>query len=313
MTGSRPDRTPLAPTGEPAPAAALHPIIEAIKSDLCEGVRDGHCLDAVFIGNASSVYHWTPCFMVDMDVFLFVRVLDPHFGRWLLQRSGVWRAALQRLFVDFELRIIEGPYKPAIAKLKRPIIVLHLGVFTESSYLASASVKRWSWRKYKCVAEPDRLARLAPPRPDATELLYGPRGIEYRLNAVASGAVAMRELVLPSFREAMFTVSVDQANFAECCFAYALSSARNHGRVLALTEADTLTNETYFAWYNANILRSESLLELFDIKMRCRNAGFDVEPTLVRSLAVHYLQSLSDTLRAMIEAERKPKAAPLNA
>src|SRR5262249_25156142 len=155
--------------------------------------------------------------------------------------------------IDFELRIIEGPYKPALARLERPIIVLHLGVFTERSYLASSPVKRWSWRKYRCQREPGRLERLAPPRPDLAEFLSGAKGIEYRLKRIASGSVSMHELVLPSFREVEIIVSTDDPNFIECCFADALSSARNHGRILGLPEADCLPNEMYFPWYAENV------------------------------------------------------------
>ena len=275
---------------------ALRPIIAAIKSDLVDGVRQGAYADLAFIGNSSDVYPWTPCFMVDIDVFLFANILDQRLGGWLLDRAARWRSQLAQQCIDFEARVIEGPYKPAIARLRRPVIVLHLGVFTDLSYLDQSPVKRWAWRKYICVAEPARLARLAPAGPDVTELLIGQRGIKYRLDAIASGNVTMRELVLPSFQEVLFPVSLDEPNFVECCFAYSLSSARNHGRVLGHEEADSLPNETYFPWYNDNVLSSKQLLELLRIKRVCRDIGFAVDPSRVQALAVHYLRSLSETL-----------------
>ena len=110
-------------------------------------------------------------------------------------------------------KIIDGPYKPPIVFLERPNIVFHLGVFTELSYLVSPPLKRWAWRKYSCLIEPDRLKRLAPGQPDLTELLYGPKGVEYRLSAIASGSVTMNELVLPSFREVTFSHLALQTKF----------------------------------------------------------------------------------------------------
>ena len=287
---------------------ALRPVIASIKSDLVDGVRQGACTDLAFIGNSSDVYPWTPCFMVDIDVFLFAEILDQRLGGWLLDRAAWWRVQLGRQCIDFEARIIEGPYKPSIARLRRPVIVLHLGVFTEPSYQAQSPVKRWAWRKYTCLAEPGRLARLASGRPDLTELLFGQKGVKYRLEAIASGNVSMRELALPSFREVAFSVPLDEPNFVECCFAYAFSCARNHGRVLGFDEADSLPNETYFQWYSENVLSSIELLELLRIKRVCRDIGFGVDRSRVQTLAVHYLRSLSAALTRT--AGLTPQAVP---
>jgi hypothetical protein len=294
-----------AEVGAHGSAATLPPVIAAIKSDLIDGVRRGNYADLAFIGNSSNAYPWTPCLMVDIDVFLFANELNEQLGSWLLDRAASWRAQVARQRIDFELRVIEGPYKPAVTLLERPIIVLHLGVFTELRYLASPPLKRWAWRKYSCVTEPNRLERLAPPRPDLTELLYGPKGVEYRLNAIASGSVTMNELVLPSFREVTFSISLDEPNFAECCFAYSLSSSRNHGRILGFREADSLPNETYFQWYNQNVLSCPGLLRILQIKMQCRDTGFDVNNAMVQTLAVQYLKSLSTTLEMSIQAQTR--------
>jgi hypothetical protein len=119
--------------------------------------------------------------------------------------------------------------------------------------------------------------------------------------------------VLPSFHEVVFSVAIDDVNFAECCFAYALTCARNHGRVLGFNEADSFSNETYFHWYTENILKSGSLLELVRIKMQCRNVGFDVDRSTVQTLAEDYLRSLAGTLRKnalrALPVERAPATA----
>jgi hypothetical protein len=112
----------------------------------------------------------------------------------------------------------------------------------------------------------------------------------------------MNELVLPTFHEMAFSVSLDDINFVECCFAYALSCARNHGRVLGFEEADSLPNETYFQWYSKNVFSSAHLLQLFEIKTRCRNTGFDADRSIVQTLAVQYLKSLSASLTTLVTA-----------
>ena len=79
-------------------------------------------------------------------------------------------------------------YKPAIAILRRPAFVVHLGVFTETLYLAASPLKRWAWRKYICEREPGvspvwrrhgRRSPSSPPVPrafasDARRSMTGP-------------------------------------------------------------------------------------------------------------------------------------------
>jgi hypothetical protein len=121
-------------------------------------------------------------------------------------------------------------------------------------------------------------------------LRFGPKGVEHRMRAIATGSVTMTEHLLPLFREVSFAVTLGDPNFAECCFAYALTCARAHGRVLAQEEADKLPNETYFHWYDQNLLRSPAL------KTRCRDAGFDVDREMAQRLTVDYLASLAAEL-----------------
>src|SRR6266404_1450414 len=97
-----------AEVGARGSAATLRPVIAAIKSDLIDGVRRSTYADLAFIGNSSDAYSWTPCFMVDIDVFLFANEFDEQLGGWLLDRAASWRAQLARQRIDFELRVIEG-------------------------------------------------------------------------------------------------------------------------------------------------------------------------------------------------------------
>jgi len=230
--------------------------------------------------------------MVDLDAFLFTQSLDRNVGDWLTEVRKLLTDVLARNGVLFELRIVDGPYKPPIARLTQPIMVAHLGVFTEQTYLESPALRRWAWRKYPCTREPGRLARLAPHQPTVAELLFGRKGIDDRLHDIERGAVEMRELVLPDLHEEVFSVTLTHPNFLECCFASVANSARNHCRVLSFPEADRLGNKEFFVWYNENIFRSDSLMALMQMKADCRIEGFSRSPVVARTLAVEFLRQL---------------------
>ena len=221
--------------------------------------------------------------MVDFDAFVFVKEMDAAAGQPLADLRERWTAECDALGIDFDLRIIEGPYKPAIAILRRPAFVVHLGVFTETLYLAASPLKRWAWRKYICEREPGRLARLAPSRPTLAEFAAGPKGLRERCAAVNDGSVEMTEWLLPSLQARRFAITLDQTNFVECCFAYAANTARNHARALGLAEADQLGNSEFFAWYNEAVFRSPDLIALMDYKAACRDQGFVLQ---VRARAI---------------------------
>lgn len=154
-------------------------------------------VDVAAIGNASGVYEWQPCALIDLDFCVFVRATDEAAGRELLAAREHLAGALAELDIDFELRIIRGPYKPASPVLMGPCPFAHLAVFTEQTYRVEPVFLRWGWRKYRCRQEPDRLLRLAPPRPGLTELLHADAGVLARLAMVRSGRVTMREWHLP--------------------------------------------------------------------------------------------------------------------
>jgi hypothetical protein len=286
--------------------ALVEPATLTVRSRLLAGVAGGAIEDLAFIGNASAVYPWISSLMVDLDVFLFAGRLDVALGHWLLGVRDGLTAELAGRGADFELRIVEGPYKPAIRQLARPVIVAHLGVFTEAMYVAEAPLKRWAWRKYPCERETDRLMRLAPAPPDLNEILNGNRGVRHRLHALRSGRIEMREWLLPDFAEVPLHIGRGQPNFIECCFAYAANCARHHCRALDNREADRLGNEEFFPWYAANVFASPALSELMALKARCRNTGFDVDATRVQALAIEYISDLE----AIIEARVTGRSAP---
>lgn len=254
------------------------------------------CIDVAFIGNTSEHYRSGFGHLVDFDAFVFVERMDQSAGQPLADLRDRLIDQCAERGVDFELRIIDGPYKPAIARLRRPVFVVHLGVFTEQLYLASPGVKRWAWRKYRCEREPGRLARMAPSQPTLAEFVAGPKGLRWRCAAIEKGAVEMTEWLLPSLAVVPFIVTPEEVNFVECCFAYAANVARNHARALGAPEADHLENAEFFAWYDRTVLRSAELLDLMAHKARCRDAGFDLPVEQARELALDYLRKVERQL-----------------
>ena len=280
----------------PADEVSLSDSISEVKARLLAGLQEPVVVDLAFIGNTSAVYDWTPCQMVDLDCFLFARELDERLGSWLLGLRDTMAERLEARNISFEVRIVEGPYKPSMSRLDRPVIVAHLGVFTEETYLRSPALKRWAWRKYRCEREAGRLRRYAPAPPDLDDFVYGPKGLDERLAAMRAGAVRMTEWLLPSLATRSFEIRTDDVAFQECCFAYCANSARNHARALGFLEADSLGNADFFLWYDRSLFRSEALLQLMRLKARCRDTGFDLDTDQTRRLALAYLEGLRAAL-----------------
>jgi hypothetical protein len=277
-------------------AENINSAVDLTKQSLLALLAAGDIEDLAFIGNASPVYAWTPCQMVDLDCFLFAEALSPALGAKLAALNQDNARQLDDRGVSFELRIIEGPYKPPLPALDRPIVVAHLGVFTDDSYAQAAHLKRWAWRKYACEREGPRLQRLGGDQPTIGEFVHGPRGLDERLAAIRSGSVTMVEWTLPTLSVQRFEVRHDELAFQECCYAYAANCARNHARALGRLEADQLGNDRFFAWYDAVLFKSEDLLRLAALKARCRDVGFDQDTAQVRALTLRYLDALGADL-----------------
>ncbi|WP_020181117.1 hypothetical protein [Methylopila sp. M107] len=288
----------------PAPEAVTRAVGVA-RAQLIALLDEGAVEDLALIGNSSAVYEWVPSRMVDLDCFLFARRLDRNLGARLARLRDNVGAALEALGVDFELRIVEGPYKPPRAKLARPILLAHIGVFTEADYLRSARLKRWAWRKYECAREPGRMRRLAGEPPDLHEFVHGEKGLLGRLAAIRAGEVAMTEWTLPDLATRRFSVRAEDRAFQECCFAYAANCARNHARAEGRIEADRLGNAAFFDWYDRELFRSQALIELMAIKSRCRQTGFDQDTPAIRRLTLDFLEGLATAMTAKVPALAK--------
>ena len=272
--------------------ADIEEAVDLVKAEFVSDVKAGKADDLAFIGNASGIYPWEPCLMVDLDVCLFLGQMDETAGSWLAALRDRLGSIVSRRGIDFELRIINGPYKPPISALQRPVIVAHLAVFTEERYLKETANFRWCWRKYPCLVDEHLLLRLASHQPSLHEVVSSATGITDRLAVLESGRVVMKEWLLPDFRVVDLEVSARDANFAEYCFSAATTCARDHCRALEFDEADTLPNRAFFPWYQANVFPSEDLEQLLILKEHSRNEGFGASTLQARELAIGYLHAL---------------------
>jgi hypothetical protein len=169
-------------------------------------------------------------------------------------------------------------------------------LFTEEIYLTRPILLRWAWRKYRCTADPLRLARLGPRMPTEDELLNGRGGALQKLRSVESGTAPFVELTLPDLTEIEWTVSKGEPLFAEYCLAAALISARNHARVLGKTEPDSLANRDFVLWYDRTVLNSPGLCQLMRLKEKVRLAGYTDALYEAPELARTYLTNLRDSI-----------------
>ena len=269
--------------------------IQHIKDLFVQAALAKQILDVSFIGNASEIYEWEPTPIVDLDVCLFVLQRDSRVGRWL---GGLQRSLAERMNtagIDFDLRLIRGPYKQVPLHIERPVIVVHMSVFTEEMYLERPKLLRWAWRKYSGVVDPTRLSRMAPERPTYQELLKGRSGVMQKLQSVESGSAPFLEYKLPDFTELIWTARLGEPLFAEYCLSAGATCARNHARVLARDEPDCLGNRDFVAWYDNNILSSAAFRALMDLKNKVRNEGYG-EAFVAALLAQAYLRELRECI-----------------
>jgi hypothetical protein len=278
--------------------ASVIAAVETLREAILALPGRGGILDVAFIGSAGTVYEWIPSRIVDFDAFVFVERIDRGAGDELQRLEQDVARRLDALEVDFELRIIEGSYKPQRTALQRPIVLAHLGVFDEPLYRSARAVKRWSWRKYPCEIDVGRLARWCPHKPTAHDLLHDPGGVVYMLNDLRRGETSMLEWKLPDLHTERLRFDCETHVFAEFCHGAAATTARHHARLLDRTEPDRLGNNEFFLWYDENILRTSSLLPLMQLKARSRNEGFG-HVGKSRELAIDFLEAVQARLIEM--------------
>jgi len=259
-----------------------------VKRLLVERIPNPQVQDLAFVGNSSGLYPWQPGRLVDLDVCLFVSRKERFAGQWIAGLRDELACRMEQA-ADFECRLIVGPYKPPLATIERPYIFLHLAVFTESEYRDTPSLMRWSWRKYECLVEKDRLRRLAPPRVSSDDVAARAAKL---LARIESGQTTMREWLLPDFAEGTVHITADDPNFAEVCFSSVATCTRHHARALGHAEADSLANREFFRWYIRRIGPSSALAELAALKERSRNEGFGALAEPARKLSIVCLREL---------------------
>jgi len=259
------------------------------------GIGQAGIKDVGFIGNTSGVYVWEPAQVLDIDVCLFVTKKDAVLGQWLLQQRDHIRSELDRLGIDFELKVLRGPYKPAGWHLARPVAIAHLAVFTEEAYVQEPQALRWSWRKYRCVVEPSRLNSGCGQPPEWLEL----REMAARKRArIRAERVQMTEWELPDFTARVWEFDAHHPVFVQYCLTAPLLCARNHGRVLRRPESDSLGNRDYVAWYRRELLASAALDEIQRLNDRARQHGYANLLPQAQSYAETYLEELLQRIPA---------------
>lgn len=271
--------------------------MERVKKAYAAGLRQSFVVDMVFLGSASGMlYPWDPAPIAELDVCIFFKNLDRECGVWLQTVERNLAESLAQNNFDFEFRMVNGPYKRAPSEMSTMIIIAHGIVYTEERYLDEAKLLRWSWRKYPCIKDPNRMSRLAPELPSIGELLKGPRGVEERIHCLENARAIFWERVLPSFEWIKFAIPLGTELFTEYCLAAGADTARNHARILAFKEADTLGNNDFFPWYVKEVFPSEALEELIEMKRRARVSGYAGMSKQAHTCAHSYLRALHSSL-----------------
>lgn len=267
----------------------LRQAIRLTQAEIQAGIGHAGIIDAAFIGNTSGAYVWEPALIADIDLCLFVESKNSDLGHWLLALRDRLRVAMNSLGVDFDLKVIRGPYKPAALQLTRPVALAHVAIFTEPSYRQEKPAFRWSWRKYRCIVEPDRLLVTGQEPPDWQELRTM---AERKLARIAAGRIEMTEWELPGFVEQRREFTSDHPAFAEYCLAGPLVCARVHGRILRRAEADQLSNREFVEWYRREVMETAALEELLEFKEIARQRGYAGLIPMVDERASRYLADL---------------------
>lgn len=263
--------------------------IQFTQQKFLSGLEKAFIHDIAFIGNTCDVYHWQPGLIIDIDIWLLVKQRDKRVGMWLLNTGRVIERSLKEKNMNFELKIIRGPYKPTPVLITRPEVLAHVSVFIEDNFIRETGTFPWALRKYKCLKEPDRFAKIPYSKPNPGELL---RVIQRKLSRIQDGIIKMTEWRLPNFNRVELEFTVDEPIFAEYCFNAAACCARNHARILNMKEADLLANERFFPWYNENVFHSPTLSDLMALKRKARNFGFAGMTSKARQWAGSYLKSV---------------------
>jgi hypothetical protein len=267
----------------------LRQAIDRTQEAFRAGIGQAGITDVGFIGNTSGVYAWEPALILDIDMCLFVTKKDAVLGHWLLAQRDHLRAALDRLGIDFELKVLRGPYKPAAWQLARPVAIAHLAVFTEDAYAQEPQALRWSWRKYRCVVEPSRLSSDRGQPPGWAELREMATRKRTRIRAER---VQMTEWELPEFTTRVWEFDARHPVFVHYCLFFPLLCARTHGRVLGRPESDSLGNRDYVTWYRRELIASAALEEIQRLNARARQHGYANLLPQAREYAETYLDEL---------------------
>jgi hypothetical protein len=274
-------------------------ILNRVKQHFARAARRGDVRDLAFLGAASEIYRWRPCQNAEIDVCFLIDDFSERCGGALKDVSDSLCKELTDDGFDYDFRIVRGPYKRTSDDIARSCVVIHAAVFTEEGYKAEApQLLKWSWRKYSCIVRESFFKECAPERPLIRELLHGKLGIDERIRNIQADNLVLAERSLPSLVWRPLEVPMCDNLFTEYCIAAAADTARNHGRVLGIAEADTMSNEEYFRFYAGKIFQSQEFRELMEIKRVVREQGYRGFGREAKRTAMAYLVALKNSLQS---------------
>lgn len=269
--------------------------IDHIRS-FFDQLQNDQLMDLAHIGNTSEYYNWEPAWVVDVDLWLLIKKMNESIGKYLQTKIDELQNDFKESEVEFELGLVDGPYKPAQKTYKKPVIFLHLLVDTPSSYSQRSKLTRWCWRKYECDNYTKRLAEYSPDQPNMNDLLYCDFGINDCLQKIKQKYFSLTIKELPTFQKNTISFTGEDLLFLEFCFYACLTTARNHARILDYEAPDKLDNAQFFPWYRENIFDSNELSHVYNQKCHARKKGYAKVDQNIHQSALEYLTNLKEKI-----------------
>jgi len=275
--------------------------INFVHQNFIKLLEDDSIDDLSFIGNTGGHYKWEPAQIIDIDILLFIKKRSLKIGNDIISLRNKLGDHLRENGFDFEFRVIRGPYKPTPLQIIKPIAFVHLAILTSDDYEALHPTLKWTWKKYKCVKDLNRLNcdNSHPPKPQDLMAF-----VEGKLEWINNGEIKLQETILPDFDIETQIFNKDDSMFCEYCLAAVSESARIHGRVLGFNEADSLGNKLFCKWYTENILYSASFKSIMKLKEIVRNYGYENAIDKAPIYAKDFLEKLRHELINKMEMNK---------
>jgi len=257
--------------------------------------RPNAIIDVALIGSVSGHYGWSESRLLDVDVWVLSddRIGEPT-RAWVAELSSAIRDRFDS-GVRFESRAIDGPYKPDPAP-ERDTVLLHLLIDDQSSYRRRSALTRFSWRKYQSMVQADRLLKLSPERPTASDLLSNRWGPISGASAIRDGRVIMEEIDIKNGSASNVAFEEGSFQFREFCTYAVMMGARNRARIEGRPEADLLPNGAFGTWYDQTY--ADSFVSTIVAYKKAASDGVDLSACekSLREQSAQWLERLRENL-----------------